>query len=130
MDVTGIIAIIVVIGGPMAIAITAIVSEQRSKQRKYEAMVKAVELGRTPEEVKRMFEEEKEKNGKDANSRLRQGIILIAIALGVAAMALILNKSMVFGGSFGNFYLGASAFLLILGLAFLLIWRIHKPKAK
>jgi len=130
MDITGIFAILIVIGGPMAIAITAIISEHRAKQRKYEAMVKAVELGRTPEEVKMMFEEEKEKNGKDVNSRLRRGIILIGIALGLAAMALVVDRSFVIGGVSGHFTFGASVFLLFLGLAFIVIWLIGKPKAK
>jgi hypothetical protein len=130
VDFTGIIAILVVIGGPLAIAVVAIINEHRSKQRRYEAMIKAVEMGKNPEDVKKMFAEEKEKNGKDVNSRLRGGIILIAIALGLALMALVLNQSMVFGGHFGGFYLGASAFLLVLGLGFLLIWWISKPKTK
>jgi hypothetical protein len=130
MDITAIVAIIIVIGGPIAIAITAIISEQRAKQRKYEAMVKAVELGRTPEEVKRMFEDDKEKNGKDANFRLRRGIILIGIALGLAAMALVVDRSFVVGGVSGHFTFGASVFLLFLGLAFIVIWLINKPKAK
>ena len=130
MDITGIVAIIIVIGGPMAIAITAIISEHRAKQRKYEAMVKSVELGRTPEEVKVMFEEEKQKNGKDANSRLRKGIILIGIALGLAAMALVIDRSFTINGVSGNFTYGASVFLLFLGLAFIVIWLISKPKAK
>jgi hypothetical protein len=130
VDITAIVAIIIVIGGPMAIAITAIISEQRAKQRKYEAMVKAVELGRTPEEVKRMFEDDKEKNGKDANSRLRRGIILIGIALGLAAMALVVDRSFVVGGVNGHFTFGASVFLLFLGLAFIVIWLINKPKVK
>ncbi len=130
MDITGILAIIIVIGGPMAIAITAIISDHRSKQKRYEAMLKAVELGKNPEEVKRMFAEEKEKDGKDPNSRLRGGIIVIAVALGLALMALVFNQTLVFGGHFGNFYLGASAFLLVLGLAFILIWWISKPKSK
>jgi hypothetical protein len=130
MDITAIFAIIIVIGGPMAIAITAIISEHKAKQKKYDAMVKAVELGRTPDEVKRMFDEEKEKNGKDANSRLRKGIILIAIALGLAAMALVIKDSFVWGGNGGHFTLGASVLLLFLGLAFIVIWLINKPKAK
>lgn len=130
VDFTGIFAILVVIGGPLAIAVVAIVNEHRSKQKRYEAMVKAVELGKNPEDVKRLFAEEKEKNGKDVNSRLRGGIILIAIAFGLALMALILNQLTVFGGHFGNFYLGASAFLVVLGLAFILIWWISKPRTK
>jgi len=130
MDVTGIIAIIVVIGGPMAIAITAIVAEHRAKQRKYEAMVRAVELGRTPEEVKMMFDEEKDRNGKDVNSRLRRGIILIGVALGLAAMALVVDRSILIGGVSGHFTLGAAVFLLFLGLAFIVVWLVNKPKAK
>jgi hypothetical protein len=130
MDITGIFAILIVIGGPMAIAITAIISEHRAKQRKYEAMVKAVELGRTPEEVKMMFAEDKEKNGKDVNSRLRKGIILIAIALGLAAMALVVKNSFVWGGNGGHFTFGVSVFLLFLGLGFIVIWLINKPKVK
>jgi hypothetical protein len=92
-------------------------------------MVKAVELGKSPEEVKMMFAEDKEKNGKDANSRLRKGIILIAVALGLAAMALVVRNSFVWGGNGGHFTLGASVFLLFLGLAFIVIWLINKPKA-
>jgi hypothetical protein len=130
MDLTAIIAILLVIGGPMAIAITAIIAEHRGKQRRYEAMVKAVELGKSPEEVKMMFADEKDKNGTDANSRLRRGIILIGIALGLAAMSLVVDRSIIFGGVSGHFTFGASVFLLFLGLAFIAIWLINKPKAK
>lgn len=101
MDLTAIIAIIIVIGGPIAIAIIAIISENKSRQKKYEAMIKAVEMGKSPEDVKRMFDEGNDKNdkpynynGQGINSRLRRGIILIAVALDLVATALIIRNSL------------------------------------
>jgi hypothetical protein len=130
MDITAIIAILLVIGGPMAIAITAIITDHKNRRKRYETMLKAVELGRSPEEVKMLFADEKDKNGTDANSRLRRGIILIGVALGLAAMSLVVDRSLLFGGVSGHFTLGASVFLLFLGLAFIVIWLINKPKVK
>lgn len=59
MTLIPIVLFVLAIGGPMAIAITAIISEQRRRQKRYEAMVRAIELGKSPEEVKVMFLEDK-----------------------------------------------------------------------
>lgn len=130
MDFTGIFAILIVIGGPIAIGIVAIIAEHKARQKKYELMVKAVEMGKSPEDIKRMFNEQSDQSGRDINRRLRRGIILIAVALGLAVMALIERNSFFMGGNAGRFAFGASAFLLFLGLAFIIIWFIGKPKAK
>jgi len=130
MDPTGILAILLVIGGPMAIAITAIISEHRAKQKRYEAMVKAIELGKSPDEVKMMFGEEKGTGSKDVNRRLVSGIIVIGIAIGLAAWSVVTHQGFMFGGTHGHFMLGASVFLLFLGAAFIVVWLINRPKAK
>lgn len=127
MTLIPIVLFVLAIGGPMAIAITAIISEQRRRQKRYEAMVRAIELGKSPEEVKVMFLEDKV--CKDEKTNLRRGIILIGIAFGLAGMSLALHGFHLFGVLGGSGLLGVAILLLCLGIAFIVLWFATKPKA-
>ncbi|MGB3340352.1 MAG: DUF6249 domain-containing protein [bacterium] len=111
------------IGGPVAIVIVAIVMNHLSKKKRYEAMVKAIELGaaKDPEVIKQLFMAEKPKENSDGSGYLKGGIVVSGIGLGLFAMGLALGD----GGLFGP-----SAFMFILGLALVLVHLVIRPKDK
>jgi hypothetical protein len=118
-----VLTVLICVGGPVAIVIVAIAMNYLSKKKRYEAMVKAIELGGTkdPEAIKELFLADKPKEKGDGTGYLKGGIVVSGIGLGLFGMGLALSD--------GGLY-GPSVFMFILGLAMILVYLVIKPKDK
>lgn len=116
-----IIAIIISVGGPVAIVIVAIVAAYMRKKRHYEAMVKAMELGKDPEAIGQLFMAKVEKKDDDGLGYLKGGIVVAGIGLGLFGMGTALGEIDMYG---------PSVFMFILGLTLVLVYLVIRPKDK
>lgn len=116
-----VLTVLISIGGPVAIVVVAIVMNYLSKKKRYNAMVKAIELGGTkdPEAIKQLFMNDKSKEKSDGSGYLKGGIIVSGIGLGLFGMGTVLSEVEMYG---------PAAFMFILGLAMVLVYVIIKPK--
>jgi len=117
-----VLTVLISVGGPVAIVIVAIVLAYKRKAKRYDVMLKALELGKNadPAAIKELFEVKTSKED-DGMGYLKGGIVVAGIGLGLFGMGLALND----GGLFGP-----SAFMFILGLALVLVHLVIKPKNK
>lgn len=116
-----IIAIIMSIGGPVAIVIVAIVAAYMRKKRHYEAMVKAMELGKDPEAIGQLFMAKPDTKEDNALGYLKGGIVVAGIGLGLFGMGTALGEIDMYG---------PSVFMFILGLTLVLVYLVIRPKNK
>jgi len=93
-----------------------------SKKKRYEAMVKAIELGGTkdPEAIKQLFMVEKPKDDNGVGY-LKGGIVVAGIGLGLFAMGTALGEVEMYG---------PSAFMFVLGLALVLVYYVLGRRKK
>ncbi|RKX71396.1 hypothetical protein DRP53_01805 [candidate division WOR-3 bacterium] len=110
-NIVGLVAVILIFGMPIIIVVAALITKYKTAKRRYEAVVKAIELGKDPEEIKSLFPTEKKKK-RDALSYFRAGVIIVAIGFGLLAMGQI----------------SAGVFLLILGGAFFVLYLFQKQQ--
>ncbi len=116
-----VLTVLISVGGPVAIVIVAIALAYMRKKKYYEAMVKAMELGKDPEAIGQLFMAKAEKKDDNGLGYLKGGIVVAGIGLGLFGMGLFLDD----GGLFGP-----SAFMFILGLALVLVYLVIRPKNK
>jgi hypothetical protein len=114
-------SVLISVGGPVAIVIVAIVMNHLSKKKRYEAMVKAIELGGTkdPEAIKQLFLVDKSKEKSNGAGYLKGGIIVCGVGVGLGGMAMVVGE---------NEMLAPAVFSFILGLALVLVYMIIRPK--
>lgn len=117
-----VLTVLISVGGPVAIVIVAIVLAYKRKAKRYDVMLKALELGKNadPAAIRELFEVKTSKED-DGMGYLKGGIVVAGIGLGLFGMGLALSD----GGLFGP-----SAFMFILGLALVLVHLVIKPKNK
>ena len=117
-----VLTVLISVGGPVAIVIVAIVLAYKRKAKRYDAMLKALQLGKNtdPAAIKELFEAKTAKED-DGMGYLKGGIVVAGIGLGLFGMGLTLDD----GGLFGP-----SAFMFILGLALVLVHLVIRPKNK
>lgn len=120
-NIIGMIALILIFGGPAVVGVIAILMHFYNRRKMYEAMTKMVELGKKPEEIKQLFEIEAKKKKKGDHGMLTGGIILIGIAAGLALMAAVLTKVSV---------LAPAGFLLMLAFALIAAYSITRARRK
>jgi hypothetical protein len=117
-----VLTVLISVGGPVAIVIIAIVMNHLSKKRRYEAMVKAIELGGTkdPEAIRELFMTQKAKDDNGVGY-LKGGIVVAGIGLGLFGMGMAMGEVEMYG---------PSAFMFILGLALVLVYYVlgHRKK--
>ena len=106
LDLAPIFAVVFSIGGPVTIAIIAIIWSYRAKKRQYDAMLKALELGKTEEEVKNLFIGKKKV--RDGMGYLRGGIVVIGTGIGLAGMGMVLNVYQMYAPALLVFVIGLS----------------------
>lgn len=126
MDLMGALAIIsswVVVG---AIILGAIWFSYMRRRKHYEALVKALELGKNPEQIKDLFGGEKMIQPKNGKGLLKGGIVVIGIGLGLGLMAPFLPADAT-GGMLASCVLIA-VFGLSLVVAYLLTRKKEKPE--
>lgn len=117
-----VLTVLISVGGPVAIVIVAIVLAYKRKAKRYDVMLKALELGKNadPAAIRELFEVKTSKED-DGMGYLKGGIVVAGIGLGLFGMGLALSD----GGLFGP-----SAFMFILGLALVLVHLVIRPKNK
>lgn len=107
---------------PGAIIIIAIVLQYKKRKRYYESLTKALELGKSPSEIKEIFSIEKMPKERNGTGFLKGGIIVAGIGIAFFALGVLL-------GQIGLF--ASSAFILILGLTLIVVYLfIRKQQAK
>jgi len=124
MDWAGSIALIfnfIVVG---VIIFGAIWFQYMKRKRHYEALVKALELGKNPEEVKELFGSEKVPRVKNGKGLIKSGIVTIGIGVGLALMAAFLPAD-AFGGM-----MASASFVIVLGLSLVLAYTLTRKKDK
>jgi hypothetical protein len=110
-------AVVFSVGGPVTIAIVAIVISYRAKKKQYDTMLKAIEMGKSSEEVKEIFMGKKEPG--DGLGYIRGGIVVVGAGLGCAGIGFVLQQTAV---------LAPAVFLVILGLSLVLVHYVTRPK--
>lgn len=124
MDWAGSIALIfnlVVVG---VVIFGAIWFQYMKRKRHYEALVKALELGKNPEEVKELFGSEKVPRVKNGKGLVKSGIVTIGIGVGLALMGVFLPAEALGG------MMASAAFVSMLGLSLVLAYAVTKKKDK
>ena len=94
------------------------------RKRHYDALVKALELGKNPEQVKELFAVEKVSPPKNGKGLIKSGIVVIGIGVGLAMMALFLPAGATPG------LLASSALIAVFGLSLVAAYLITKKKEK
>jgi hypothetical protein len=124
MDVTGAIAIIcswLVIG---AIIFGAIWFNYMKRKKHYDAVVKAMELGKNPEQIKELFAVEKLSRPKNGTGLLKGGIVVIGVGVGLGMMAFFLPAEATGG------MLAACTLITIFGLSLVVAYLITRKTEK
>jgi len=121
MDINETIAITFFLFLPAVIIIIAILAQYQKKKKYYESLNKAIELGKSAEEIKEIFAIEKQQPERNGMGFLRGGIIIVGIGVGIAAIAAIVGESDAFSGA---------AFILILGLSLIAVYLLTGKKVK
>jgi len=119
MDIVSLVAVSLIFAMPIAITVAAFIFRYKTSKKRYEAMVKAIELGKDPEEIRRLFEVEKKPKKRNSFSQLKTGIILIGIGFGLIGMGSVMGEMDLYG---------PGVLMLILGLAFIVIYLIQRPR--
>lgn len=117
-----ILAIVLSIGGPVAIVIVAMVHSHRKDLAVNRMVGDAVASGRSPEEISQIIASVKGTDGVPRKrNALRTSLILIGLGLGMCTIGPITGNMQAFIGA---------GLVFFLGLAFLAIWfLIEKPKS-
>jgi Flp pilus assembly protein TadB len=121
IDVTGIVITAFSLGLPAVIVVAIVIGRYLNHKKRYESIVKALELGKSPEQIKALFEVKPKKNGKNGIGFLRGGIIVISIGIGLAAMALISKVTHIYA---------PAALVTILGIALVIVYVLTGRKEK
>jgi len=107
------------IGGPVAIIIVAIALHYWHKKKYYDSLVKALETGKKPEEIKALFDVETQKREKNGKGFLIGGTIVTGLGVAFLILGMII-------GEIGLY--GSSAFFIVLGLTLTVVYLFTKPK--
>jgi Flp pilus assembly protein TadB len=121
IDVTGIVITAFCLTLPTIIVVAVIIGRYFEHKKRYASIVKALELGKNPEQVKALFGVKEKKNGKNGISFLRGGIVVVGVGIGLAAMALILEVTEIYA---------PAALVAILGIALVIVYALTRRKEK
>jgi hypothetical protein len=124
MDVNGAVALIFNFFVVGVIIFGAIWFQYMKRKRHYEALVKALELGKNPEEIKELFGSEKVPRVKNGKGLVKSGIVTIGIGVGLALMGIFLPE-----GAMGGL-LASAVFVVVLGLSLVLAYVFTTKKDK
>ncbi len=124
MDTVGAAALVLSLAIPAAIIIIAIIAQYMKRKKHYDAMVKAIELGKNADEIKGLFAVEEKKVKGNGKGLIKGGIIVIGIGVGLAVMAVFLPQGATPG------LLSSSAFVTVLGISLVAAYALTKKKEK
>ncbi len=117
IDWAPIFAVVFSIGGPVAIAIIAIIWSYRAKKKQYDTMLKALEMGKSEEEVKNLFIGKKKV--RDGMAYIKGGIVVLGTGVGLAGMGVVLNVYQMYA---------PAVFVFIVGLSLAIVHFVTRPK--
>ena len=124
MDVSGAVALIFNFFIVGAIIFGAIWFNYLKRKRHYDALVKALELGKNPEEVKELLAVEKVAQPKNGKGLVKSGIVVIGIGLGLGMMALFLPTGA------GPGLLASCVLITVFGLSLVAAYLLTRKKDK
>lgn len=110
-DIPGVLAVLLSLGGPIAIVVLVLVHNHRKRMKRYDAAIKATEAGRSIQEIEEVIS--MMENQKNSNGFLIAGIIVAGIGIGTILVGLLLGVLETSAGG---------VFLVVLGAAFILTW--------
>jgi hypothetical protein len=109
-----------------AIIFGAIWFQYMKRKRYYDALTKALELGKSPDEIKELFAAEKITRPKNGKGLIKSGIVISGFGVGLALMSVFLPAEATGG------LLASAVLITMLGLslvfAFLLTKKRDKPE--
>jgi hypothetical protein len=114
-----VIAIVLSIGGPLAIAALVIHSSHRKDMALQEMVASAVASGKSPEEIREIIGIVNPRRQGNRLGTLKAGVLLIGMAAAMAFTALVLGHTAM---------LEPGAYLFFGGVALVLIWRVTDRK--
>ncbi len=121
IDIPGVIALIGSFSLPAIIIVVAFIVDYKKKKKHYETLLKALELGKDPAQIKELLAIEKPKTKGNGLGFLKGGVVVAGIGVGLAFMALVLAESEVFA---------PAALLLVLGLSLILVYYLVRQRIK
>jgi hypothetical protein len=124
MDEVGAVALILSLSIPAVIIIIAILAQYLKRKKHYDAMVKAIELGKNADEIKALFAVEERRVKGNGKGLLKGGIIVTGVGVGLALMALFLPAEAAPG------LLASFALIGVLGLSLVAAYLIARKKEK
>ncbi|MCD4700527.1 MAG: hypothetical protein K8S24_01590 [Candidatus Aegiribacteria sp.] len=114
--------LILMVGGPLVLALVVIMNRHHLAQKKYEKIEKALESGRSPEEVERMMKiMETPKPPRRRTGFFRAGFVLIGLSLASLVVGLIINVKACLAAAGGG---------LVFGLVLVAIWYMMDRNSK
>lgn len=123
MDVPGAVALVFNFFVVGAIIFGAIWFSYLKRKRHYDALVKALELSKNPEEVKELFAVEKKATPKNGKGLVKSGIVVIGFGLGLGMMSIFLPDDP--GG-----LLAACALISMTGVSLVVAYLLTRKKEK
>ena len=121
IDIPGVIALIGTFSLPAIIVVVAFIVDYKKKKKHYETLLKALELGKDPAQIKELLAIEKPKTKGNGLGFLKGGVVVAGIGMGLAFMALVLAENEVFA---------PAALLLVLGLSLILVFYLVRQRTK
>ncbi|RKZ10061.1 hypothetical protein DRQ25_04330 [Candidatus Fermentibacteria bacterium] len=114
--------LILMVGGPLVLALVVIMNRHNLAQKKYEKIEKALESGRSPEEVERMMKiMETPKPLRRNTGFFRAGFIVIGLSLASLVVGLIIDVEACLASAGGG---------LVFGLALVAVWYMMDRNSK
>ena len=117
-----IIALLLSIGGPIALVVILLMNRYRAAQQKHEKIYQALDSGRSPEEVERMIKMmEKTRIPRRRTGFFRTGFVVIGLSLSSLVIGLIIGVEAC---------LAAAGAGLVFGLALIAVWYMMDRNSK
>ncbi|KPK64526.1 hypothetical protein AMJ83_02135 [candidate division WOR_3 bacterium SM23_42] len=124
MDEVGAAALVLALSIPGVIIIIAILAQYLKRKKHYDAMVKAIELGKNADEIKALFAVEERRVKGNGKGLLKGGIIVTGLGVGLALMAIFLPAGATSG------LLASFVLIAVLGLSLVAAYLIARKKDK
>ncbi len=102
----------------------AIWFQYMKRKKHYDALVKALELGKNPDEVKELFGTEKVPRVKNGKGLVKSGIVTTGIGVGLALMSVFLPAEATGG------LLASAVLIIVFGLSLVFAYLLTKKRDK
>lgn len=108
-------------GIPGAIILVAIILQYKKRKKYYESLTKALELGKSADEIKEIFSIEKQPKERNGTGFLKGGIVVMGLGIGVAMIGIFVPDVGLFA---------SAAFVIVLGLSLIAVYLLTKKNYK